>query len=60
VTAWAQRALGAKNTLRDVDAALVEAAFASRMAELRDGGEGPLPSPVEAGQGGAALPHPPS
>ena len=33
-TAWAQRALGAKNTLRDVDAAIVEAAFASRMAEL--------------------------
>jgi ERF superfamily len=33
-TAWAQRALGAKNTLRDVDAAIVEAAFASeRMAK---------------------------
>ena len=30
-TMWAQRALGAKNTLRDVDAAVVEVAFASRM-----------------------------
>jgi len=54
---WAQRALGAKNTLRDVDAAIVEAAFASRMAEFGDGGEGPLPlraevgeSPVETGE----------
>ena len=42
-TAWAQRALGAKNTLRDVDAAVVEAAFASRMAELGEGGEAPCP-----------------
>jgi hypothetical protein len=33
-TAWAQRALGAKNTLTDGDAAVVEAAFASRMTEL--------------------------
>jgi hypothetical protein len=41
VTAWAQRALGAKNTLRDVDAAVVEAAFASRMAEFGEGGEPP-------------------
>jgi hypothetical protein len=48
VTGWAQRALGAKNTLRDVDAAIVEAAFASRMAELGD--EGPLPSSAEAGR----------
>jgi ERF superfamily protein len=54
---WAQRALGAKNTLRDVDAAIVEAAFASRMAEFGEGGEGPLPlraevgeSPVETGE----------
>src|SRR5271157_2077660 len=38
-TTWALRALGAKNTLRDVDAAVVEAAFASRMAELGEGGE---------------------
>jgi ERF superfamily len=43
-TAWAQRALGAKNTLRDIDASVVEAAFASRMAELGEYGEAPLPS----------------
>jgi hypothetical protein len=49
-TAWAQRALGAKNTLRDVDAAVVEAAFASRMAELGQRGESALPSPGEAAQ----------
>jgi hypothetical protein len=48
-TAWAQRALGAKNSLRDGDAAAVEAAFAVRMAELGD--EAALPSPPEAGQG---------
>jgi hypothetical protein len=36
-TGWAQRALSAKDTLRDIDAAVVEAAFASRMAELPDG-----------------------
>jgi hypothetical protein len=53
-TAWAQRVLGAKNTLRDIDAALVEAAFASRMAELGEDGEAPLPSTEEAGQ---ALPE---
>jgi hypothetical protein len=33
-TAWAQRALGDKNTLRTADAAVVEAAFTSRLAEL--------------------------
>jgi hypothetical protein len=44
-TAWARRALGAKNTLRDVDAAVIEAAFASRMAELGEDNEAPLPSP---------------
>jgi hypothetical protein len=38
-TGWAQRALGAKNTLRNVDAAIVEGAFASRIAELEDGEE---------------------
>jgi hypothetical protein len=45
-TAWAQRALGDKNTLRTADAAVVEAAFASRLAELASGGspEVPLPS----------------
>ena len=58
-TAWAQRALGAKNTLRDVDAAIVEAAFASRMAELGEGGESPLPSPTEAGEGPAETAEPP-
>jgi ERF superfamily len=47
-TAWTQRALGAKNTLRDVDAEVVEAAFALRLAELGDGV--PLPSPSEVGQ----------
>jgi hypothetical protein len=51
--AWAQRALGAKNTLRDVDAAIVEVAFASRMAELGE------PSPPEAGQGPAEAVEPP-
>src|SRR5271169_5516724 len=50
-TAWAQRALGAKNTLRDVDAGVIEAAFASRMAELGEDNEAPLPSPPpQAGQ----------
>jgi hypothetical protein len=44
VTDWAQRALGAKNTLRGADAAA--AAFASRMAELASLGSAhaPLPS----------------
>jgi hypothetical protein len=50
-TAWAQRALGAKNTLKDVDAAVVEAAFASRIAELGEDGEALLPPPSEAGEG---------
>jgi hypothetical protein len=52
-TAWAQHALGAKNTLRDVDAAIVEAAFASRMIELGE------PSPPEADQGPAEVREPP-
>jgi ERF superfamily len=45
--AWAQRALGAKNTLATVDSGLVEDAFASRLAEFADGGvsEEPLPGP---------------
>jgi hypothetical protein len=47
-TGWAQRALGAKNTLRDVDAAVVEAAFAARMAELGDGAEATLPPLADA------------
>jgi hypothetical protein len=52
-TAWAQRALGAKNTLRDVDAAIVEAAFAARMIELGE------PSHPEAGQVPAEAAEPP-
>jgi hypothetical protein len=58
-TAWAQRALGAKNTLRDVDAAVVEAAFASRMAEFGESGEPPLPSPPEAGHDPTETAEPP-
>jgi hypothetical protein len=58
-TAWAQRALGAKNTLRDVDAAVVEVAFASRMAELGEGGEASLPLSPEAGKGPAETTEPP-
>jgi ERF superfamily len=56
---WAQHALGAKNTLRDVDAAVVEVAFASRMAELGEGGEASLPSPPEAGEGPVEMTEPP-
>jgi hypothetical protein len=56
---WAQRALSAKNTLRDVDAAVVEVAFASRMAELGEGREASLPSPPEAGEGPAESTDPP-
>jgi hypothetical protein len=46
-TAWAQRALGAKNTLTNADAALVEAAFAAKLAGFGDGGfdKEPLTSP---------------
>jgi hypothetical protein len=40
-TGWAQGALGVKNTLRDSDAAVVGAAFASRIAGLANGA--PLP-----------------
>jgi ERF superfamily len=58
-TAWAQRALGTKNTLRDVDAAIVETAFASRMAELGKDGESPLPSPEEGGEDPAETGEPP-
>jgi hypothetical protein len=43
-TAWAQRALGDKNTLRTADAAVVEAAFASRLAELASSGSPQVPS----------------
>jgi ERF superfamily len=51
-TTWAQRALGAKNTLRDVDAAVVEVAFTSRMAELGEGGEASLASGSRRGSCG--------
>ena len=37
-TAWAQRAMAAKNTLTTADCGLVEAAFAARVAELADEG----------------------
>jgi ERF superfamily len=59
-TDWAQRALGAKNTLRSSDAAVVEAAFASRLAELasNDSAEAPLPSSPAAGPGEAKLAEP--
>jgi hypothetical protein len=36
-TAWAQKAMAAKNTLCMVDCGLVETAFAARLAELADG-----------------------
>jgi ERF superfamily len=39
LTAWAQRSIGAKNTLTAPDSGLVEAAFASRLAELADPSE---------------------
>ena len=54
VTAWAHRALGDKNTLRTADAAVVEAAFASRLAELASSGspEVSLPSSPAASPGG--------
>jgi ERF superfamily len=47
VTTWAQRAFRAKNMLTNVDAGLVEAAFASTLAGLEDDGlpEMPLPEP---------------
>jgi ERF superfamily len=56
-TDWAQRALGAKNTLRGADAGMVEAAFASRTAEWTRsdfGGSPPLSSPT-ASPGDAGL-----
>jgi hypothetical protein len=35
-TAWAQKSMGAKNTLTSGDSGVVEAAFAARLAELTD------------------------
>jgi hypothetical protein len=54
-TAWAQRALGAKNTLTTADAGLVEAAFASGLAGFSDSGfiEESRSSPQSAGDGDA-------
>jgi ERF superfamily len=43
-TAWARRVIGAKNTLGDEDAAVVEAAFASRMTKLGEDGDALMPS----------------
>ena len=37
-TAWAQKAMAAKNTLTTADCGVVEAAFAARLAELADDG----------------------
>jgi ERF superfamily len=56
VTAWAQRALGDKNTLQSSDATIVEAAFASRLAELTSGAlaEDPPSSSSAASPGGDA------
>jgi hypothetical protein len=56
-TDWAQRALGAKNTLRGADAAVVEVAFASRLGELasNDSADAPLPSSSADGPGDAKL-----
>jgi ERF superfamily len=57
-TAWAQQAMGAKNTLTTGDCGVVEAAFARRLAELADDGlDGPalnLPAhaEIEAGLAG--------
>jgi ERF superfamily len=39
-TAWAQKAMAAKNTLTTADCGLLEAAFTSRVADLADDGAG--------------------
>jgi len=59
-TAWAQGALGAKNTLTTADSGRVEAAFAARLADFVEGEEYPLPSPSGAGNDNAATPAPPA
>jgi hypothetical protein len=46
-TAWAQKAMGAKNTLNTGDSGVVEAAFASRLTELTDRNDDPY-SPSHA------------
>jgi hypothetical protein len=59
-TAWAQGALGAKNTLTTADSEPVEAAFTARLAEFAEGGfnEEPLPSPSRVGNDHAAAAPP--
>jgi hypothetical protein len=59
-TAWAHRSLEAKNTLTAADAAIVEAEFTSRVAELASGGqeEADLPSSSVASQRDALLTEP--
>jgi hypothetical protein len=56
-TAWAQGALGAKNTLTTADSVLVEAEFAARLAAFGDGGlhEEPLPSRSGLGNDNVAI-----
>jgi hypothetical protein len=49
ITAWAQRALGARNTLTSADAGLVDSAFASRAAGFADYGFNQEPRPSPAG-----------
>jgi ERF superfamily len=59
-TAWAQQAMGAKNTLTTADCAVVEAAFAALVAELADDSIGDpassLPANAESQTGEAGLP----
>jgi ERF superfamily len=47
-TAWAHRAMSAKNTLTTADCGVVEAAFAARLAELVEGAGDPAPGPAES------------
>jgi ERF superfamily len=56
-TAWAQRALGAKNALTTADSGLIEAAFASKLAGFADGelDEEPVPAVAGLGNGDAAI-----
>jgi hypothetical protein len=56
-TAWAQRALGAKNTLTTADSGMVEASFAARLVGFGDGGltEEPLPAPPDASNDAQAI-----
>ena len=54
-TAWAQGALGAKNTLTTADSVLVEAEFAAKLAGFGDDNEEPLPSPPGVSNDDAAV-----